>query len=124
MLQLDALAQFAETIKTTNKLRVSVTVASFEEPRQFNIDSDNALIIQTQLVTIKQRFIWLHKYTIISLRKECYGSLNLRQVFCVSRINTNTLTFSLSSFGNFKTTIYMASQLLESLSVESYDSLP
>ncbi|XP_045774990.1 C3 and PZP-like alpha-2-macroglobulin domain-containing protein 8 [Maniola jurtina] len=47
---LDALAQFAETMKTTNKLRVSVTVASFEEPRQFNIDNDNALIIQTQLV--------------------------------------------------------------------------
>ncbi|XP_023935608.2 thioester-containing protein 1 allele S3 isoform X2 [Bicyclus anynana] len=47
---LDALAQFAQMLKTTNKLRVSVTVATFEEPRQFNIDNDNALIIQTQLV--------------------------------------------------------------------------
>ncbi|CAH4004421.1 unnamed protein product [Pieris brassicae] len=47
---IDALAQFAEAIKTSTKLRVSVNVTGFEEPRQFNIDSDNALIIQTQLI--------------------------------------------------------------------------
>ncbi|CAG4944809.1 unnamed protein product [Colias eurytheme] len=47
---LDALAQFAEAIKTSTKLRVAVNVTGFEEPRQFNIDSDNALIIQTQLI--------------------------------------------------------------------------
>ncbi|CAG5022083.1 unnamed protein product [Parnassius apollo] len=47
---LDALAQFSETIRTSNKLRVSVNVSSIEEPRQFNIDDDNALIVQTQLV--------------------------------------------------------------------------
>ncbi|XP_013181291.1 PREDICTED: C3 and PZP-like alpha-2-macroglobulin domain-containing protein 8 [Papilio xuthus] len=47
---LDALAQFSEAIKTSKKLRVSVNVTGFEEPRQFNIDDDNALIIQTQLV--------------------------------------------------------------------------
>ncbi|KPJ15105.1 CD109 antigen [Papilio machaon] len=47
---LDALAQFSEAIKTSKKLRVSVNVTSFEEPRQFNIDDDNALIVQTQLV--------------------------------------------------------------------------
>ncbi|XP_026487589.2 thioester-containing protein 1 allele S3-like [Vanessa tameamea] len=47
---LDALSQFAQTIKTATKLRVSVAVSGSEEPRQFNIDNDNALIIQTQLV--------------------------------------------------------------------------
>ncbi|CAK1549918.1 unnamed protein product [Leptosia nina] len=47
---LDALAQFSEAIKTSTKLRISVNVTGFEEPRQFNIDTDNALIIQTQLI--------------------------------------------------------------------------
>ncbi|CAG9566895.1 unnamed protein product [Danaus chrysippus] len=47
---LDALALFAHMIRTTTKLRVSVNVTGFEEPRQFNIDSDNSLILQTQLV--------------------------------------------------------------------------
>ncbi|VVD02140.1 unnamed protein product [Leptidea sinapis] len=47
---IDAVAQFAEAIKTSTKLRVSVNVSGFDEPRQFNIDSDNALIIQTQLI--------------------------------------------------------------------------
>lgn len=47
---LEALAELADAIKTPNKLRVSVTVPSSEEARQFNIDDDNSLIIQTQLV--------------------------------------------------------------------------
>ncbi|CAH2104661.1 unnamed protein product [Euphydryas editha] len=47
---LDALSHFAQAIKTATKLRVSVALAGSEEPRQFNIDDDNALIIQTQLV--------------------------------------------------------------------------
>ncbi|CAH0725826.1 unnamed protein product, partial [Brenthis ino] len=46
---LDALSQFALAIKSASKLRVAVRVDA-GEPRNFNIDSDNALIIQTQLV--------------------------------------------------------------------------
>lgn len=44
----DALAEFAETIKTTTKLRISVNVTGAEETRQFQIGENNALIIQTQ----------------------------------------------------------------------------
>ncbi|XP_041986950.1 CD109 antigen-like [Aricia agestis] len=47
---LDAVAQFAQAIRTPTKLRIAVNVTGFDEPRQFNIDDDNALIIQTQLV--------------------------------------------------------------------------
>ncbi|XP_049864919.1 CD109 antigen-like isoform X2 [Pectinophora gossypiella] len=47
---LDALAEYSAVIKTSTKLRVSVNVTGLEEPRQFTIDDDNALIVQTQLV--------------------------------------------------------------------------
>ncbi|XP_026329682.1 CD109 antigen-like isoform X2 [Hyposmocoma kahamanoa] len=47
---LDALAQYSDAVKTSTKLRISVNVTGFEEPRQINIDDDNALFIQTQLV--------------------------------------------------------------------------
>ncbi|KAJ0181857.1 hypothetical protein K1T71_002579 [Dendrolimus kikuchii] len=46
----DALAQFAETIKTSTKLRVSVNVTGSDEARQFQIGENNAFIIQTQSV--------------------------------------------------------------------------
>lgn len=50
---MDALAQFAETIKTTTKLRVSVNVTGSDESRQFQIGENNAFIIQTQSVSWK-----------------------------------------------------------------------
>lgn len=48
---MDALAQFAETVKSSTKLRVSVNVTGSEESRQFQIGENNALIIQTQSVS-------------------------------------------------------------------------
>ncbi|XP_072936646.1 thioester-containing protein 1 allele S3-like isoform X2 [Epargyreus clarus] len=50
---LDSLAQYAALIKSPTKLRIAVNVTGFDEPRQFNIDNDNALIIQTQLVRVR-----------------------------------------------------------------------
>ncbi|KAG7311410.1 hypothetical protein JYU34_002452 [Plutella xylostella] len=47
---LESLSQMAQLIKTSTNMRVSANVTGSEEPRQFNIDDDNALIIQTQLV--------------------------------------------------------------------------
>ncbi|KAJ2953639.1 hypothetical protein O0L34_g1251 [Tuta absoluta] len=47
---LDALAMFSDAIRTSTKLRLSANVTGFEEPRQFNIDDDNFIIVQTQLV--------------------------------------------------------------------------
>ncbi|XP_063529848.1 thioester-containing protein 1 allele R1-like [Cydia strobilella] len=47
---LDALAMFAKEIRSPSKLRLSVNVTGSEEARQFNIDDENALVIQTQLV--------------------------------------------------------------------------
>ncbi|XP_004927018.1 C3 and PZP-like alpha-2-macroglobulin domain-containing protein 8 [Bombyx mori] len=46
----DALAQFAETIRSSSKLRISVNVTGSEETRQFQIGENNALIIQTQSI--------------------------------------------------------------------------
>lgn len=51
--QVDALAQFAETVKSSTKLRISVNVTGSEESRQFQIGENNALIIQTQSVTLR-----------------------------------------------------------------------
>ncbi|XP_075992321.1 thioester-containing protein 1 allele R1-like [Anticarsia gemmatalis] len=47
---IDSLAQFAETIRTATKLRVSVNVTGSEEARQFQIAENNALVIQTQSI--------------------------------------------------------------------------
>ncbi|GBP44985.1 CD109 antigen [Eumeta japonica] len=47
---LESLSELAEAIKTSTKLRVSVTFQDSEEPRTFSIDNDNAFIMQTLLV--------------------------------------------------------------------------
>ncbi|KAJ8726365.1 hypothetical protein PYW07_001063 [Mythimna separata] len=45
---MDSLAQYAETVKTSSKLRVSVNVTGSDEARQFQIGENNALVIQTK----------------------------------------------------------------------------
>uniref|UniRef100_A0A2A4K0R1 TEP1-F n=1 Tax=Heliothis virescens TaxID=7102 RepID=A0A2A4K0R1_HELVI len=45
---MDSLAQFAEMVKTSSKLRVSVNVTGSDEARQFQIGENNALVIQTK----------------------------------------------------------------------------
>ncbi|CAH0603133.1 unnamed protein product [Chrysodeixis includens] len=47
---IDALAQYAETVKTTSKLRVSVNETGSEDTRQFQIGDNNALVIQTKTI--------------------------------------------------------------------------
>ncbi|KAI8427886.1 hypothetical protein MSG28_002244 [Choristoneura fumiferana] len=47
---LDSLAMFAKAVRSPTNLRLSVNVTGSEEARQFNIDSHNALVVQTQLV--------------------------------------------------------------------------
>ncbi|KAM3964840.1 thioester-containing protein 1 allele R1 [Aphomia sociella] len=46
----DALAQFSESLRTSPELRISVNVSESEEPRQFNIISSNAFVIQNQQI--------------------------------------------------------------------------
>lgn len=41
---------FAEAVRSPTNLRLSINVTGSEEARQFNIDSHNALVVQTQLV--------------------------------------------------------------------------
>ncbi|XP_049691725.2 thioester-containing protein 1 allele R1 [Helicoverpa armigera] len=45
---MDSLAQYAEMVKTSSKLRVSVNVTGSDEARQFQIGENNALVIQTK----------------------------------------------------------------------------
>ncbi|CAD0196153.1 unnamed protein product [Chrysodeixis includens] len=50
LMSIDALAQYAETVKTTSKLRVSVNETGSEDTRQFQIGDNNALVIQTKTI--------------------------------------------------------------------------
>ncbi|XP_028159271.1 CD109 antigen-like [Ostrinia furnacalis] len=47
---LDAIAHYAELIKTTTKLRISVNVTGSQEPKLFQIGDNNPLIIQDQAI--------------------------------------------------------------------------
>lgn len=60
---------FAEAVRSPTNLRLSINVTGSEEARQFNIDSHNALVVQTQLVNkyIKGIFFHRKRYFTVSL---------------------------------------------------------
>lgn len=57
LLQLEALSELAQSIRTATKMRLSVNVTGLEEPRHFNIDDDNYLLMQTQVVSHFESFL-------------------------------------------------------------------